>query len=32
MSALEEASVKGNIKPLAEFLLAEMREWVPEKD
>lgn len=31
MSALEDASVKGNIKPLAEFLLAEMQERVPEK-
>lgn len=31
MSALEDASVKGNIKPLAEFLLAEMQERVPKK-
>lgn len=31
MSALEDASVKGNIKPLAEFLLAEMQERVPEQ-
>lgn len=31
MAALEEASVKGNIKPFAQFVLDEMRGWIPEK-
>ncbi|MBP9735593.1 MAG: Fic family protein [Rhodoferax sp.] len=30
MKALEAASVKGQITPLAEFILQEMREWTPE--
>ncbi len=30
MAALEEASVRGNIRPLAEFLRAEMMGWNPE--
>lgn len=31
MAALEEASVKGNIKPFAQFVLDEMNGWSPEK-
>jgi hypothetical protein len=31
MKALEAASVKGQITPLAEFIAQEMREWVPER-
>lgn len=31
MEALEEASVKGNIKPFAQFVLEEMVDWIPEK-
>ncbi len=32
MDALEVASVKGQIKPLAEFIAQEMREWSPERE
>lgn len=31
MAALEEASVRNNIRPFAEFILKEMTEWEPEK-
>lgn len=31
MAALEEASVKGDIKPFAQFVLDEMNDWAPEK-
>jgi hypothetical protein len=31
MEALEDASVKGNIKPFAQFVLDEMNDWSPEK-
>ena len=31
MAALEDASVKGNIKPFAQFMLDEMNDWTPEK-
>jgi Fic family protein len=31
MKALEAASVKGQITPLAEFIAQEMREWVPAR-
>jgi hypothetical protein len=31
MQALEAASVKGQITPLAEFIAQEMREWVPDR-
>lgn len=31
MAALEDASVKGDIKPLARFVLDEMSDWSPEK-
>ena len=31
MKALEAASVKGQITPLAEFIAQEMREWSPER-
>jgi hypothetical protein len=31
MKALEAASVKGQITPLAEFIAQEMREWVPDR-
>lgn len=31
MAALEEASVRNNIRPFAEFILKEMNEWEPEK-
>lgn len=30
MEALEEASVKGNIKPFAQFVLNEMNDWAAE--
>ncbi len=32
MKALEAASVKGQITPLAEFIAQEMREWAPERE
>lgn len=32
MKALEAASVKGQITPLAEFIAQEMREWSPERE
>ena len=32
MKALEAASVKGQITPLAEFIAQEMKEWVPERE
>jgi len=32
MKALEAASVKGQITPLAEFIAQEMHEWSPERD
>jgi hypothetical protein len=32
MKALEAASVKGQITPLAEFIAQEMREWVPDRE
>jgi Fic family protein len=32
MKALEAASVKGQITPLAEFIAQEMREWTPERE
>lgn len=32
MKALEAASVKGQIKPLAEFIAQEMREWSPKRE
>jgi hypothetical protein len=32
MKALEAASVKGQIKPLAEFIAQEMDEWSPLRD
>jgi hypothetical protein len=32
MKALETASVKGQIKPLAEFIAHEMRQWDPERE
>jgi len=32
MAALEAASVKGQITPLAEFIAQEMREWSPERE
>lgn len=31
MAALEEASVRGDIKPFAQFVLDEMNDWTPEK-
>ena len=31
MKALEAASVKGQITPLAEFISQEMREWTPDR-
>jgi hypothetical protein len=31
MKALEAASVKGQITPLAQFIAQEMREWAPER-
>jgi len=31
MEALEDASVKGNIKPFAQFVLDEMNDWSAEK-
>lgn len=31
MAALEEASVRNNIRPFAEFILKEMTDWEPEK-
>jgi Fic family protein len=31
MAALEDASVKGDIKPFAHFVLDEMNDWSPEK-
>ena len=31
MKALEAASVKGQITPLAEFIAQEMQEWVPQR-
>lgn len=31
MEALEEASVRGNIKPFAQFVLDEMNDWTPDK-
>ena len=32
MKALEAASVKGQITPLAEFIVQEMHEWSPERE
>ncbi len=32
MQALEAASVKGEITPLAEFIAQEMQEWSPERE
>ena len=32
MKALEAASVKGQITPLAEFIAQEMHEWSPERE
>lgn len=32
MAALEEASVLGNIKPFAQFVLDEMNDWTPERN
>jgi len=32
MSALEEASVRGNILPLTQLIATEMAEWSPERD
>ncbi|HEX2010123.1 MAG TPA: Fic family protein, partial [Roseateles sp.] len=32
MAALEQASVHGQITPLAEFIAQEMAEWSPERD
>lgn len=32
MNALEAASVKGQITPLAEFIAQEMREWMPGRE
>ena len=32
MKALEAASVKGQITPLAKFIAQEMREWAPERE
>ena len=32
MKALEAASVKGQITPLAEFIAQEMQEWPPERE
>lgn len=32
MNALEAASVKGQITPLAEFIAQEMQEWSPERE
>ena len=32
MKALEAASVKGQITPLAEFISQEMREWTPDRE
>lgn len=32
MDALEAASVKGQIKPLAEFIAQEMHEWSPDRE
>ncbi len=31
MAALEDASVKGDIKPFAQFMLDEMNDWTTEK-
>jgi hypothetical protein len=32
MKALEAASVKGQIKPLAEFIVQEMQQWAPARE
>lgn len=32
MSALESASVDGNITPLAKFIVNEMQDWVPDRN
>ncbi|MDE3011470.1 MAG: Fic family protein [Pseudomonadota bacterium] len=32
MKALETASVRGQITPLAKFIAQEMREWIPERE
>lgn len=32
MKALEAASVKGHIKPLAEFIAQEMQQWAPARE
>lgn len=32
MKALEAASIKGQITPLAEFIAQEMREWTQDRE